>query len=433
MLAFIKRFISQKYFNTVPMTEGDYKKSQRMIIAATPTASIINLLISGSFLVGYLTHLGASSQYSAIMGAIPQLGCLLQLFSPYLFERLKHRKLLICISCFLFRFLVGTIIIVPYLVSKEGSRLAVIMIIYTTAFMIAGFVTPGLSSWYLDIAPESGRGRFLAIKDIISMSATSLVSMLIGKMLDYYGMLHKPMVGFTIMFSFVILLSFVDFLLISNIDEPKEKNHVVQLSLFDLILTPLKDKVFRRFILFLSVWNFAVQFSVSIIPIFMLNYIGLSYSYISAVTVAGNVFGMISIYLWGRLADKTSWRFLIRICGFLIACCYFGWFLVNLSNAKWLVVLLQVMMVCCNGAFHMASNNIQYNAASDEGKTAYLGVTQAIACVISFIGAVLGSKLLKVFEGMDLQISIIGADAIQFLFLITSVLLIDALFLLKRK
>jgi Na+/melibiose symporter-like transporter len=307
------------------------------------------------------------------------------------------------------------------------------MIIYTFAFLVAGFVTPGLSHWYLSVAPEISRGRFLAVKDIGSMFSVSIISILTGRMLDFYKVINKQMMGFTIMFGVALLLSVIDFVLISHIEEPMVHREPTSFTLWQLIKNPLADKRFRKIIMFLSVWSFAIQFSVSFIPIFMLSSLKLSYSFIATVAVTGNILGMISVYLWGHLADKTSWSHLLKISGCIIAFCYLGWSFVTPNNARILVFVLQIALTCCNGAFQMASSNLQFNLSPQKGKTAYLGVTAAISSVISFVGAMLGSILFKQFKEVQINSLLFQITNIQILFLITGLLLTVALLFIRKQ
>ncbi len=421
------------FFYNKDLTEQEYKKSQLRMILSGPTAGIIFSLTSGSFFIGYLVYLGAPAQYCTIIGAIPQFGCILQMISPYLFERMKHRKLLICLCCFLFRFSVSTMILVPMLVDNGKTRLTIIMVVYTFSFMIAGFVTPGLNQWYLSVAPEQNRGRFLAIKDIASMFSVSVVSIAIGRIMDHYKSFDKAFIGFAIMYGVALAISVIDFILISKIEEPLVQRVPLRQSLIHLIKMPMKNIEYRKIISFLSIWGFAVQFSTSFIPVYMISILNLSYSYISVVTVCGNTLGMISIYLWGRLADRTSWFRLLKISSFIIVFCYVGWVLVTPQNSLIVVFILQISLTCCNGAFQMASSNLQYNLSPEAGKTAYLGITSAIACVISFVGAMLGSIVCKTLGNVEIRLLTLRITNIQIIFLITGLLLTTAFLYVRRQ
>ncbi|MDF2632069.1 MAG: major facilitator superfamily 1 [Caproiciproducens sp.] len=420
------------YFNSSDLSEQQYKDSQWRLILSGTSGNILGALTAGSFLAGFLSYLGASNEFCAIMGAVPQFGCILQMFSPYIFEKLHNRKLLICICCFIFRFSLGTVIFVPFIVKEAAERLTVIAVIETIAFLVAGFVTPGWNNWNLTIAPMKNRGRYLALKDIISMLSVALVSLGIGRLLDHYKSKGNILRGFTIMFVLALILSILDFFLISSIREPKVDYSEQKFTLKQIIFIPLQDKSFRPVILFLSMWSFAVQFSVTFIPVYMVTGLRLSYSFISMVAMAGNILGMAAMLLWGQWADKTTWSFILRVSGSLISICYFGWFFVNSSNAAVLAPILQILLACCNGAFTMASINLQFALSPKVGRTAYLGVTSAVSCVISFGGALLGSFISKLLH--DARLNILGLDVgnIQILFLITSFTLMMSLIAKKR-
>lgn len=427
MINQIKNKLNSLYFSDYKLSEQDYKRSQRKLIISDTTAQMINAMTAGTFFIGFLNYIGISKQYHAIIGAIPQLGSFLMLFSPYLFERLKNRKLLICICCFLFRFSVSSVGFVPYITGNVTYQMILIIALYGFGYFAAGFVTPGLNNWNLDVTPVKNRGRFLAIKSTISMFSVSILTLFMGRLLDYYKLQNRARIGFNIMFGISLLLSVLDFILLSHIQEPIGKRKPIQMTLKQLILEPLMNKPFCKYIVFLSVWNFAIQISISFLSLFMLTSLNLSYSYISKVTVTANVVSMILYYLWGYMADKTSWIRVLKISSYIIALCYLGWSMITGANARVLVIILQTLLTSSTGAFHMASGTLLYDLAPIIGKTAFLGVASAISYVISFAGAVLGSVLYQYIQKLNLPISKYPMDNLQILFMISAILLMVAL------
>ncbi len=432
MYSRLRNRIHSVYFNRNELSAEQYRSSQRRLILSGASGNVLYALTTGSFLAGYLSYLGATNEFCAIVGSIAQFGCILQMFSPYIFEKLQNRKLLICICCFIFRFSLGTVIFVPFLVHGHDGQLTVVAIIETIAFLIAGFVTPGWNNWNLSIAPVKKRGRYLALKDIVSMISVALVSLGAGKLLDYFSSMNNIFQGFLIIFIVALFLSVLDFLLASSIMEPKVDFRKQQFTLRQIIMEPLQNQFFRPLILFLSIWSFAIQFSASFIPVYMVTDLKLSYSFITAVTMAGNILGMAATFFWGNLADRTTWSFILKISGSCIAACYFGWFFVFSGNAAVLVPILQILLSCCNGAFSMASLNLQFALAPNVGRTAYLGVTSAIASVISFGGALLGSAVSGLLHHVRISFWGMKIGNIQILFFITSLVLTFSLFVHKK-
>lgn len=421
------------YYSDTALTEKDYIKSRRIIFMAAASASMILALTSGSFLAGFLTYLGASAQFCAIISVIPQFACFIQLISPMIFERLEHRKFLVCISCFIFRLSVSLVVFVPFLVKGTALRLTAILIIYTAGYLAAGFVTPGLNNWYLSVAPSKGRGRFLSIKDTIAMIVSAALTLGVGAMLDSTRNDGKPMTGFLIMYILAIALAFADFIINSFIKEQKLEVPQVKVSLRDSILTPLKDKKYIGVIIFFTVWIFASQFSFSFIPVYLVSELKLSYSFISTVGVLSSIAAMLALLIWGRVADAVSWTFLLRCCGLVQACCYLGWFFVDSSTSGILVPVLQIISACCSSAFGMGTVNLQFQKAPETGRTAYLGVCSAISCFAGFLSALLASGVSKLLQGLNFSIFRVSIGNIQILFLCTSILMFICItFILKR-
>ena len=160
--------------------------SQKTLLVQGALSGALFSIGTGNFLAGYLTYLGASPAFCAIVAAIPQLGCILQLVSPFLFERLRHRKVLICGCCFAFRMGMGLAGLIPFTLAGKNERLAAVFVLYLLAFLMAGFVTPGLDQWTLALAPKYRRGQFYATKSIASALITAGISLTLGWQLDHF-------------------------------------------------------------------------------------------------------------------------------------------------------------------------------------------------------------------------------------------------------
>lgn len=126
------------------------------IIAEGAVAGVIYAVATGNFLAGYLSSLGASVSLCAAAAMIPSFGCVLQFISPFVFERMHHRKLAIWLMCVVFRLSVSSILLIPLALPDPGHARAVVLVLYTIGFFSAGLVTPGLEHMVLGIAPKAG-------------------------------------------------------------------------------------------------------------------------------------------------------------------------------------------------------------------------------------------------------------------------------------
>ena len=169
-------WLYQLFFPAHTPTENELEMGRYRIIAEGAVAGVIYTVATGNFLAGYLSSLGASVSLCAAAAMIPSFGCVLQFISPFVFERMHHRKLAIWLMCVVFRLSISSILLVPLALPDPGHARAVVLVLYTIGFFSAGLVTPGLEHMVLGIAPQGGRGQFYAVKSIIGTCVSSAAS-----------------------------------------------------------------------------------------------------------------------------------------------------------------------------------------------------------------------------------------------------------------
>ena len=157
-------WLYQLFFPAPTPTENELEMGRYRIIAESAVAGVIYAVATGNFLAGYLSSLGASVSLCAAAAMIPSFGCVLQFFSPFVFERMHHRKLAIWLMCVVFRLSVNSILLITAALPDPGHARAVVLVLYTIGFFSAGLVTPGLEHMVWASPPQGGRRSFYAVK-----------------------------------------------------------------------------------------------------------------------------------------------------------------------------------------------------------------------------------------------------------------------------
>ena len=363
------------------------RASLRAYIGENAVTTLIFSLGTGGYMAGLLSWMGASPAVCALVGAFPQLGCMMQLVSPFLFEHLRRRKTCIVACCFAFRFLVGCAGVIPLLFS--GTRNTVVTL-YLVAFLIAGFVTPGLNQWIMDLAPVERRGSFFARRDIISSVINATVVLLMGRLVDGMIASGRTREGYLIVFVTLVILSMVDALLLSRMEEATE-SPVIRLKLADLA-RPLRDKRFFPVFVFIVLWFFTQNLSSGFLAVYQLTVLGLDYSMIALITAVASAASMAASWFWGRVADKLGWKRLLVYASSLMALSCTGWFLLPVRLA-FLAPVIQCLTSAGTTAYGLSNLNIQYIVSPPEGKTAFLGVTAAASNLAGYAAVLLGSQI----------------------------------------
>ena len=405
--------------------ETGLTQSQRTLMVQSALSSALFSIGTGNFLAGFLTYLGASPAFCAIVAAVPQLGCILQLVSPFLFERLRHRKTAIRICCFAFRMGMGLAGLVPFMLSEKTARLGAAFALYLLAFLMAGFVTPGLDQWTMDLAPKYRRGRFFASKNILSALMNSAISLALGWQLDRFSAAGRAGAGYLVLYGCCCFLACVDQVLLGRMEEVP-CTPIKTLRLGDL-KRPLKDITYRKIVVFLPAWFFAQNFSSAFLSVYMLQALGMSHTQISGVTMVASAAGILGTWVWGRAADRSSWNRIMLWTGCIIGMTYLCWGAVPPGVGLAVPFLLQSLVSACSGSFHTASANLQYSCAPTEGKTLYLGVGAAISNLTGYGAALLGASTQSMLQ---LQM---GIQSIRILFLGSGVFCLAAVLMIVPK
>lgn len=364
------------------------RQSRRIYLAENAIGSLIFTMVTGSFFAGLLSFMGASPAVCAMVGAFPQMGCMLQMVSPFFFERLRRRKKAIILCCFSFRFMLGCMGVMPLLFGDAAQ--GAVVTTYLTAFLIAGFVTPGLTQWMMDLAPREGRGRYFARRDIIASVVSAVTILLLSTALDALIAAGHAREGYMLVFGVVLLLSMVDAVLLSRMAEP-ETSGVLKLTPAD-ILRPFKDPRFFPIMLFVMLWILAENLSLGFLPVYHITVLGLDYKMVALMTTAASVVSVAMSWVWGSFADRCGWRRLLAAGCTLMTISSIGWFCLPVS-LKWLAPVLQCISTAGGSAYGMANVNLQYAACPEEGKTAYLGVTAAASNIVGYAAVLLGAQL----------------------------------------
>lgn len=396
--------------------------SQKALLAQSALSSALFSIGTGNFLAGYLTYLGASPAFCAIVAAVPQLGCILQLLSPFLFERLRHRKAVICGFCFAFRISMGIAGLIPFVLPEQNGKLAAVFTLYLLAFLLAGFVTPGLDQWTMELAPKYRRGRFFAAQNIVSAIMNSVISLTLGWMLDHFSDRGLAGVGYLILYGCCCLLACADLFLLNRMEEICCEP-VPNLKLKDLS-RPLLDRTYRKIVVFLPIWFFALNFSNAFLSVYMLQGLQMSHTVITGVATVASAAGILGTWFWGRVADGSSWNRSMIWTGCIMGGTFLCWGAVRPGSSLIIPFLLQSLVAACSGSFHVACMNLQYSCSPREGKTLYLGVGAAISNLTGYAAALLGASAQSVLMEQ------FGIQSINFLFACSGVLCLTAVLLI---
>jgi Na+/melibiose symporter-like transporter len=428
----IKDFIRKIYFNNSHLSKKDLYMSRTYSIFEGCTARTIMTLTGGAFLAGFAKYLGASEQVNGIIAAIPALACTAMVLSPLVFERMARRKWLITLCCMIFRLILCSMVFIPVLVSDTTLRLILLAGSYFLAYVLACFVTPPITNWIVNITPEQVRGKYFGIRESYVLAFVTAVSLVLGRVLDVFKLNGHYYEGFEVIFGIAFLLTVINIVVFSSIKEPLVQIEGCPIGIRDVLTLPLKNKGFRKVIVLFVVWNIGVQLSAPFSFVYMVSGLKLSYTYITLMTLLSTATSVLSVRFLGRLADRKSWAYLVKVSVGFQAACHFIWLFVNPHSAAFMVPIASILGGAALGGVNISFFNLQYQYAPEKAKTVYIGFSSGVGGILGFLSALAGSFFIGILNRYDFSLNGFSLGSIQLLFGISCIILFSGVVALNE-
>lgn len=412
----LKRLKGQK-------TNDPLEKSRKFFILECITGVGQFSLTSGAFLAGFIELLNGSNGLNGMIAVIPAVMGVLQVFSAIIYEKKDKRKPTIIMMASILRVMLSLVYFIPMLLLPYGFTLESVIVIYAIAYAMNALIAPPLSNWLVDLTPINRRGKYLAYREKISLIVTAILTIILGRVLDYSKLVGNQFLGFMVIGIVLIILGVLNVYALINIVELNQEHIKKEYKIKDVITIPLKNKGFRIIILLFILWNFGLQIGGPFIAIYMVSTLKLSFTYIMSLSVVMTIFRVICSKRWGNLADKKSWFLSTKLSVLILSITHFSWGFVTTNNYYVLIPILHILSGVAWGGIGISLFNIQFLFAEKEGRTMYLGLNAAIGGVFSLVAVSIGRRIIDYFENRTINIYSLNINNMQLVFFISGILL----------
>lgn len=379
-------------------------------------AAVFESATTGLLLSNFLLQLGATSVEIGILSAIPMLVNFLQPLGAYIADRTTSRHWynlgIFGASRLLWMVLVVAIVSGPDRANHQ-QLLEWTLATVLGASVLAAFATSNWFSWMAAVVPHRLRGRYFGFRN----SATSLVTLLgvpvMGLFVSAWG--DNPILGYGVVLFLGVLAGVISlayqFLMVDvnpqiygkdpEIDRVKDKK---EKTTTDFVPSVLKDSNFLMFIVYFSVWTFAVNLSAPFFNVYLLRDLSLDVNLVTIYTSLSSGANLLLLMFWGKLADRWGNRPLLIAVGLVVAVTPLLWLGTgNYPFAVWVwLPLLHLLGGTTLGAIALCTNNIQMEIAPIEQPSSYFAIAAAVSGVAGALGTTAGGFLAEL-PGMSLE------------------------------
>ncbi len=392
-------------------------------------ATIFIALSTGAFLIGYALMLGAKELVIGIIGAIPFVSQTMQILGAYLLRKYKSPRRIGIVASVLNRWIWVVLIFLPFLNLSDRTKILIFLLVLFISSSFGSVLANVWTTWIGEIVPRSVWGRYFGQRTAYTNVVNIVVFFVSAFILDHLKR-SDIKTGYFVITS-ICFLSGVITTFLFRCHPDVEININNENSLADEVLKPLKDRSFRRFILFFAQWNFSVGLSASFMSFHMLKNLKVDFSTIAIfnmITMGINIF---ILRWWGKLIDKFGAKNVLMFNASNIAYIPVLWLLATPDFLLPLYLDAILTGIAWSG-FNLAAFNIPLSKAPKENRASYVAVLSIFSGFGYLTASTLAGYIATLFKDFSVEIFGLKFVNLHILFFLSFILrIISALVLLR--
>lgn len=350
------------------------------------------ICVNGAPRVKYLSHLGATAVHFGIIAGIGAFVLAFQLVGSIITNSLRRRKVVCLCIAIAHRLCFIPLLLAPLLFADSESRLTWIIAMLFMHDALAQTMGPIWLSWMADLVPVEQQSRYWAARQRFITAVSIIFMVVVAFGFDYFERRNMVVVGFTVTAGIGVILGVVDLLLFRWVPEP-QNIRAEDVHWREIVVQPLRDSRFRRYIFFMGFWHFAIFLSAPFFHVFMIGELKMSVLAVQLVSVPAAIGVVLTSRFWGLLCDTYGYRPVLQILTFGKAFTPLA-FLLMPPRADLAIPLMAFMLFfdgILNSGCGLACQGVMVKLSPRQNRTMYIaavnffsiGIFAAIAPVIA--------------------------------------------------
>jgi MFS family permease len=391
------------------LTEEDRERGLRHLVLEAGYSNAVTAVTSGVILTAFALHLGASNTTIGLLAAAAFWVQLLQAPGVLLVEKFRARKRIAVLASLISRCaLLGMALLA---IAPRGGPYTLAALVALQVFYgaIATFGGCAWNAWVRDLAPEARMGQIFAKRTINATLVGLVASLAAAFALDRApeGSTWRPMA-----FAGLYVLGFIGALLscreLALTPEPQMPAPADRVKLLPLLRAPLRDQNFRRLIVFLASWQFAVNLATPFFTVFFVKQLGLNITFVVILGMVSQATNVLALRSWGLLSDRFANKSVLAVAAPIFILCIAGMVGASqITDRVWVMaylIALHALMGLATAGVTLSSGNIAMKLSPRGSATAYIAANALISSAAAGLAPVLGGMFADFFSARRLEI-----------------------------
>ncbi len=382
------------------VTPAEYERGLRLLVIEAAFSGGAAALTTGVILTAFALHLGASNAMVGLLASAPFLAQLLQLPAILLVEHWRKRKLIAVGTSIIGRAMLGVMAVTAFFTGNVP-----LLVFLAAQFILCGFGAIGAcawNAWLRDLAPEQRLGEVFARRTMWLTAIGLALGLAAALALDLTpaGSRARDMV-FAGMFAVGCITGLISARIVTLMPEPAMPPASGPIALGPLLRQPLGDTNFRRLLVFVGSWQFAINLATPFITVFIVRQLGFPVSFVLVLSVISQVANIVALRSWGRLSDRFANKSVLAVCAPAYLLAIVG--MIGASQMEdrsaimaWLVFVHVVMGAAVAGTT-LTATNIALKLSPKGSATAYVAANAMATAIAAGLAPILGGLLADFF------------------------------------
>ena len=397
------------------------RRSLTFLIATTVFWLVAAHCLSTNVLTLFALKLGATEIFIGLLNFIFFAGLFCQVFSLSAVE--KHGKKYVLFLWQLVAVIISSaFIFLPMVTNKfsPNTILALLLVISILRMTTQGFSNAAWFPLLQDVVPPRVIGRFFANLRI-SWQTASLITLLL---LAWFLGTDAPWWKFQIVFIVAFLFFIARFLTILPVSENAvDKKSVKKITIPQRFRLVWQQKNLRTVILYINSYMIAAMIAEPF-KIKFLKDLGFSNGFIIAATAMISLGAIVSLRLWGKLADRFGNHSIFTITHFGMPLSMILWLFVGKNTAGFILVpVLYFLWSVFNSGNGIAQTRYILHTVSPK-KQYQINIINVITFLSIGIAPLIAGFFLKITSNFSIKVNVMQFNNYHLLFVISAVLFI---------
>ena len=398
------------------ISERDVSLGRRLVtLEGIASLGFFSISTSG-FLTAFALTLGANNLQIGILAAIPFLTQPLQIPAILLVERLRRRKAIASLAFLLAQLVWIPIALIPIFMDVPGGgAISLLLGLMAVRSAITAVSTCAWNSWLKDLIPGEILGRVMGLRLALAGIAAMVFGLGAAFFVDYWvrnsAEADAPLGYVYVLLFGIFTLALASPVIMSLIPEPlMAETTGSKPSLVRTIAAPFNDHNYRKLLRFLFLWGLAINLATPFFAVYMLQRLGMSLAAVIGLSIVSQVFSIIFLRVWGRMADQFGSKAILSLCVSLYLLVILGWVFTTMPERYFLtiplLVVLHVLAGVASAGVTLTIGTIGMKLAPQGQATAYLAGAGLATSLGAGIGPLLGGLFADFFSERQLSLTL---------------------------